>query len=79
MLRGTRELAEQVFDLPARVGAPERLTGLQEIVDHPRFATGVGLLHGVAGVETGAGTRSAGSKRLAHSFGQLKRAIASLI
>jgi len=79
MLRGTRELAEQVFDLPARVGAPERVTGLQEIVDHPRFATGVGLLHGVAGVETGAGTRSVGSKRLAHSFGQLKRAIASLI
>ena len=79
MLRGTRELAEQVFDMPARVGSPERVAGLREIVEHPRFATGVGLLHAVEGAQGSAGARSAGSKRLMHSFGQLKRAIASLI
>ena len=43
-LAGTPELAEQVFDLPARRGIPHRITGLVDAVSDPRFATGVGLV-----------------------------------
>ncbi len=42
-LEGMPELAEQVFDLPVRRGAPMGITGLTEAVSDPRFATGVGL------------------------------------
>ena len=42
-LPGMPELAEQVFDLPARRGIPVGFSGLTEAVSNPRFATGVGL------------------------------------
>jgi len=42
-LEGMPELAEQVFDLPVRLGVPMGITGLTEAVCDPRFATGVGL------------------------------------
>jgi cell division protein FtsA len=42
-LPGMPELAEQVFDLPARRGIPTGFSGLTEAVSSPRFATGVGL------------------------------------
>ncbi len=79
MLRGIRELAEQVFDLPVRVGRPLAVDGLSEVVHHPRFATGVGLLYDYGGATTGGGERVSGTKRLMSSFDQLKRAIASFI
>jgi cell division protein FtsA len=44
MLSGARELAEQIFDLPVRIGTPMAVDGLTEVVNHPRYATGVGLL-----------------------------------
>jgi cell division protein FtsA len=43
-LPGMPELAEQVFDLPARRGLPHYVTGRTEAVNDPRFATGVGLV-----------------------------------
>jgi cell division protein FtsA len=47
LLEGIGELAEQVFNLPVRVGYPEHIGGLVEVVKSPIFATGVGLsLHG---------------------------------
>jgi cell division protein FtsA len=42
-LEGMTELAEQVFDLPVRLGVPMGISGLTEAVCDPRFATGVGL------------------------------------
>ena len=42
-LPGMPELAEQVFEMPVRRGAPIGITGLTEAVCDPRFATGVGL------------------------------------
>jgi cell division protein FtsA len=42
-LSGMPELAEQVFDLPVRRGAPMGISGLIEAVSDPRYATGVGL------------------------------------
>jgi cell division protein FtsA len=48
LMAGTVELAEQVFQMPVRCGAPSGLTGLAENVRDPRHSTGVGLiLHGL--------------------------------
>jgi cell division protein FtsA len=79
MLDGIAELAEQVFDLPARVGCPAGLEGLSEVVADPRFATGVGLLRATSpAVVTGdAVPERAG--RFAFGLHQFKRAIASFI
>jgi cell division protein FtsA len=43
-LPGVAELAEQVFNAPARVGYPQGVTGLVEIVNKPMYATAVGLV-----------------------------------
>ncbi len=77
MLKGIRELAEQVFDLPVRVGNPSRIQGLSEVVQHPRFATGVGLLYPNHDAEETLESRS--RAKFSRSFVQLKRAIASFI
>lgn len=79
MMKGARELAEQVFDLPVRVGTPLSVEGLTEVVSHPRFATGVGLLFAEGEVTASLETRVPGTMRLKQSFSQLKRAIASFI
>ncbi|WP_309474817.1 cell division protein FtsA [Dissulfurirhabdus thermomarina] len=47
-LEGMVEVAEQVFQLPARVGYPRRVGGLVDVVSAPMYATAVGLvLYGV--------------------------------
>ncbi len=46
---GIIPLAEQVFDLPVKVGIPAGVTGLSDSVSDPSFATGVGLaLYGLS-------------------------------
>jgi cell division protein FtsA len=44
-LHGVAELAEQIFDLPAKLGAPTYFENVSEINPGPAFATGVGLIH----------------------------------
>jgi cell division protein FtsA len=44
LLEGTVELAQEVFELPARIGYPTRLGGLTEEVASPIYATGLGLV-----------------------------------
>lgn len=44
MLDGACELAEQVFDLPVKLGIPTGVAGLAEEVSTPVYATAVGLL-----------------------------------
>jgi cell division protein FtsA len=43
-MEGAVELAEEVFHMPVRLGVPQHLTGLVEVVRNPIHATGVGLL-----------------------------------
>jgi len=43
-MEGVVELAEEVFHLPVRVGLPQHVTGLADVVSNPIHATGVGLL-----------------------------------
>jgi cell division protein FtsA len=50
LMPGVVELAEQVFEMPVRLGVPQGLGGLSANVADPRFSTGVGLvLHAALG------------------------------
>lgn len=44
-MEGVVELAEEIFHMPVRLGAPQNVRGLSDIVNNPIYATGVGLLH----------------------------------
>ena len=44
LMPGVAELAEQVFQMPVKLGAPQGLGGLSANVADPRFSTGVGLV-----------------------------------
>jgi len=44
LLPGIAEMADQIFELPTRIGFPRGVTGLTDIVGAPQFATAVGLL-----------------------------------
>jgi cell division protein FtsA len=79
MLKNTRELAEQVFDLPAKIGTPIAVEGLVEGVSHPMFATGVGLLLYDGNIEKRGGDDRAHRGRWRNSISQIKRAIAGFI
>ncbi len=39
------DLAEKVFEMPVRVGAPENISGIEEVMQNPSCSTAVGLLH----------------------------------
>jgi cell division protein FtsA len=43
-MEGAIELAEEVFHMPVRLGVPQYVTGLADVVSNPIHATGVGLL-----------------------------------
>ncbi|MCE1187666.1 MAG: cell division protein FtsA [Ignavibacteria bacterium] len=50
LLRGTCELAEEIFGLPARLGVPlETVTGSYSPIEKPEYATVIGLLGGSPG------------------------------
>jgi cell division protein FtsA len=41
---GLIDLAEEVFHMPVRLGCPQYVSGMDEVLRNPIFATGVGLL-----------------------------------
>jgi len=43
-MEGVVELAEEIFHMPVRVGCPQMVQGLTDIVRNPIYATSVGLL-----------------------------------
>ena len=44
MLDGLAEIADQIFELPVRRGAPDGVGGLADHVNSPAYATSVGLV-----------------------------------
>ena len=44
MMKGMINLGETVFNMPVRVGVPRDVDGLLQVVENPRYATGIGLL-----------------------------------
>ena len=43
-MEGIVDLAEELFHMPVRVGVPQYVTGLGDVISNPVYATGVGLL-----------------------------------
>jgi cell division protein FtsA len=44
LLEGVVDIAEAVFNLPARIGNPTGISGLVDVVNNPMYATAVGLV-----------------------------------
>ena len=44
-MEGALELAEDIFEMPVRLGQPQEVKGLYDYVSDPSYATAVGLLH----------------------------------
>lgn len=44
-MQGAVELAEEVFNVPVRLGKPQGIVSLQDIAQNPIYSTGIGLLH----------------------------------
>ena len=51
MLSGIEELAEEVFELPVRIGIPQEMGGVSEHVRTPRYSTVIGLLQAARSLE----------------------------
>jgi cell division protein FtsA len=60
LIDGCQELAEQIFNLPTRIGYPRDVGGLKDVVNSPKFATAVGLLR-YGAEKSGAGERRFGA------------------
>ena len=43
-MEGVIELAEEIFHMPVRIGIPQYVSGLSDVVKNPIYSTGVGLL-----------------------------------
>ena len=43
-MEGATDLAEEVFHAPVRLGLPQHVSGLVDVVRNPIHSTGVGLL-----------------------------------
>jgi cell division protein FtsA len=59
-VEGLVELAEEIFHMPVRLGLPQYVTGLSDVIRNPAYATGVGLLlfgqqHGPHGEKSASG------------------------
>jgi len=44
LLEGMADLAEEMFDMPVRIGRPQGVGGLVDVVSSPIYATAVGLI-----------------------------------
>jgi len=61
LLHNAADLAEQILDVPVKIGAPHSLQGLIESASSPEFSTAVGLLlYGIENQDNNSG--SSGSK-----------------
>ncbi|MEW6067075.1 MAG: cell division protein FtsA [Nitrospirota bacterium] len=69
MLEGLDRMAEAVLGLPVRIGFPMRINGYREIINHPMYATGVGLV--LYGMETES-NRAIYHDAFAGIFGKMK-------
>lgn len=43
-IMGGMELAERIFNVPVRLGVPQHVSGLEDVIHNPIYSTGVGLL-----------------------------------
>lgn len=73
LLPGTAELADKVLGMPVRLGVPQGINGLVDVVHSPIYATGVGLvLYGMRQRSLGKGPRFGGENQFNKVFGRMK-------
>jgi cell division protein FtsA len=73
-INGIGELAEQIFDLPVRLGYPVNVGGLVDLVASPVYSTGVGLaLWGARNGDTDLAGPYTGESALESVMGRVKR------
>ena len=76
---GVVELAQQVFDMPVKVGGPKGVGTVTETIDSPIYSTAVGLvLYGAMQQGTSGPTASAGHGRQSSGGDRFKQWIRSL-
>ncbi len=75
LLRGAKELAAHVTDLPARIGYPAGVGGLADSVGNPSFATAVGLVQFGAKAHAGIPRREGAGGLFAALMGWMRRVI----
>ncbi len=71
LMQGMVELAEQIFDLPAKKGVPQGFSGLVEVASTPIHSTGVGLI--LYGLEQMRDERSKAGAKEKGWFRRMKR------
>lgn len=69
-MEGVTELAEEIFHMPVRLGAPHNIKGLKDIVNNPIYSTGVGLL--LYGLKQQEGGHTVGDRQGAGVWQSLK-------
>jgi cell division protein FtsA len=68
-MEGVVDLAEEIFHMPVRLGAPQNIRGLTDIVSNPIHSTGVGLLlYGLKQQQEGQRNLQKHSKKSEDSF-----------
>ncbi|MCE3251008.1 MAG: cell division protein FtsA [Cellvibrio sp.] len=73
-MEGVIELAEEIFHMPVRLGAPQNIRGLSDIVNNPIYSTGVGLLIYAMKQQQGSGRTSTTTKESQGSiFSKIKK------
>lgn len=73
-MEGVIELAEEIFHMPVRLGAPQNIRGLSDIVNNPIYSTGVGLLIYAMKQQHAGGRASSSSKESQGSlFSKIKK------
>ena len=71
-MEGAVELAEEIFHVPVRLGVPQNVEGLVDVVRNPIHATGVGLLHYARQAALGRADGVVAKARTSGMFGKLK-------
>lgn len=74
LLPGTAELAEQILDMPVRIGVPDGIEGFPENLCTPEYSTAAGLIR--FGVLNGPGKKRSG-KGLRGLFGKIEQWISN--
>jgi cell division protein FtsA len=73
-LSGIPETAEQIFNAPCRIGYPQGISGLVEVVNKPMYATAVGLvLYGAKRMKDGKPFRARDGNIFGRVMNRMKR------
>jgi cell division protein FtsA len=72
-MEGVVDLAEEIFHMPVRLGVPQGVNGLVDVVRNPIYSTGVGLLlFGLHNRGAGVASELRGSGGLSHVIQRMK-------